>query len=212
MQSLTLPLSWNPLSRRFVSPLPWGDRLYLASAPWRLPEAKLDAHDKAVISSMPYTAHKVVPNDTGISTLGKVLRQHQSEPKVMAAAIAALGDKANYGKNAVLAHIVPQLKNRCVSRCPRRSGTRNVESSHSHQKIFVLLAGALSCGRLPSRPFPTYLYLGRRGSTASWSLPYTLPRTSRRRTGLGPATPTSSSGKTVGMSVVAISRISADAL
>jgi hypothetical protein len=122
--SLTLTLSLlHPslsLSRRFVSPLQWGDRLYLASAPWRLPEAKLDAHDKAVISSMPYTAHKVVPNDTGISTLGKVLRQHQSEPKVMAAAIAALGDKANYGKNAVLAHIVPQLKNRCASLCPRK--------------------------------------------------------------------------------------------
>lgn len=113
-----------------MSPLQWGDRLYLASAPWRLPEAKLDAHDKAVISSMPYTAHKVVPNDTGISTLGKVLRQHQSEPRVMAAAIAALGDKANYGKNAVLAHIVPQLKNRCVSRCPWKI-------RHSKRRIFA---------------------------------------------------------------------------
>lgn len=63
------------------------------------------------MSSLPYAAHRVVDNDASVHTLGKVLRQHSGEPRVVAAALAALGDKANYGKNACLAHIVPQLKN-----------------------------------------------------------------------------------------------------
>eukprot|EP00283_Hemiselmis_rufescens_P011176 CAMPEP_0173431476 /NCGR_PEP_ID=MMETSP1357-20121228/9606_1 /TAXON_ID=77926 /ORGANISM="Hemiselmis rufescens, Strain PCC563" /LENGTH=327 /DNA_ID=CAMNT_0014395961 /DNA_START=129 /DNA_END=1109 /DNA_ORIENTATION=+ len=94
----------------FESPLTWDERIYLGSAPWRIPDATLDAHDRAVVNALPYAAHRVVDNDNSIGVLGKVVRNKSHKPLIRAAAIAALGDKGNYGKNACLAHLVPQLQ------------------------------------------------------------------------------------------------------
>eukprot|EP00282_Hemiselmis_andersenii_P014390 CAMPEP_0114153828 /NCGR_PEP_ID=MMETSP0043_2-20121206/24573_1 /TAXON_ID=464988 /ORGANISM="Hemiselmis andersenii, Strain CCMP644" /LENGTH=353 /DNA_ID=CAMNT_0001248909 /DNA_START=145 /DNA_END=1206 /DNA_ORIENTATION=- len=96
----------------FESPLTWDERVYLGSAPWRLGDATLDAHDRAVVNALPYAAHRVVDNDQSIGVLGKVLRNTSHKPVIRAAAISALGDKGNYGKNECLAHLVPQLQSK----------------------------------------------------------------------------------------------------